>query len=128
MSGPPNPRKLRPRTAGWPGLLLAPLAALAALALGHALVTPACAWNTTLPLHASYLVATLIGAGASGMSLRAWRRAGGRSPLRDTGADDGRARDRDLFVALIGIAAGGYFTLVTVAQWATLASLSPCAQ
>jgi hypothetical protein len=118
----------RPPSRGWPGLLIAPLVALAALTAGHALVTPSCARDSTVALHAAFAVAMLAALAATALSLRAWRRSGGRAPLADSGGDGGRHAERDLFVALIGVAAGAYFTLVTVTQWSALALLGPCAQ
>ena len=127
MSTSPNPKLQLPKAPGWQGLLVAPLVALAALSVSHALVTPSCGWNSTLALHATFLVATLAGAASTALSLRAWRHAGGRAPLTDSGGDGGRPPDRNLFVPLLGIAAGAYFTLVIAAQWSATWVLPPCA-
>lgn len=115
----------RPRAAGWSGLLIAPLAALAVLSVGHALVTPSCAWDTRLWLHAAFSLFTFVAAAATWGSVRAWRRAAGRRPGEHGG--DGSQQARDRFIALLGTACGAYFTVVILAQWAAVAVLSPCA-
>lgn len=122
----PDPKQQVPRAAGWPGLLVAPLAALAALSAGHALVTPSCAWGTSTALHASFLIALALAAASTLLSLRALRRAAGPGVLDDAGGDDGATAARDRFVGWIGVAAGAFFTLVIAAQWFAAFVLPPC--
>jgi hypothetical protein len=92
----------------WPALLLAPLAALGGTSFGYALVTPACERSATWMLH------LLLGgclAFSLGATLLAWTALAGA---------------RREFLPLVAFWSGAFFSVVSAAQWAALAFLSPC--
>lgn len=91
----------------WPALILAPLAALAAIAVGYALVPAACAGREWI-LHLFLFVFLT---GSLGTTWLAW-------------AD--RKRHKDPFLPLVATGTGAFFSLVITAQWATRLFVDPC--
>jgi hypothetical protein len=90
---------------GWAALLGTPLLALLNLSAGYALVTPACAHQQTVALHALAAVCLAVSAY---VTFRSAREAG------------------ESFVALVGALGGALLSLVIVAQWVPVWMLSPC--
>jgi hypothetical protein len=88
----------------WPALLLAPVFALASVALGYALVTPACERAQVWPLHAAVLVFFVLCAAST---LAAWR-----AP---------RA-----FLPRVATWCGAFSTAVILLQWTALFIVPPC--
>ena len=92
----------------WPALLLAPVFALASVALGYALVTPACERSSTWLVHGVVLlflalsVASTVGAW---LSLQAARRE---------------------FLPLVSTWSGAFSTAVVLLQWTALFIVPPC--
>jgi hypothetical protein len=92
----------------WPALILAPVFALASLALGYALVTPACDAADPWILHLSAAAFLVLSAGSTvpaWLALRAARRE---------------------FLPLVATWIGAFFCAVILLQWAALFVLSPC--
>jgi hypothetical protein len=92
----------------WPGLVLAPLFALASIAVGYALVPPACSREAGWLVHASSAVFLALTLAVTAMSWAALRIA------------------RREFLPLISFWSGAFFALVIVAQWSAQFFLSPC--
>jgi hypothetical protein len=92
----------------WPALILAPLFALAALSVGYALATPACARSMPWLLHASFLLFLVLSLGATGL---AWT------------AFSGARRE---FLPLVALWSGVFFSAVIVAQWLAAFFIPPC--
>ena len=92
----------------WPALLLAPVFALASLALGYALVTPACERTQAWVLHAAVLIFLLLCAAST---VGAWRSL--------------QAARRE-FVPLISAWSGAFSTAVVLLQWTALFIIPPC--
>jgi hypothetical protein len=90
---------------GWAALLGTPLLALLNLSAGYALVTPACAHQQAVALHALAAVCLAV---SGYVTLRASREAG------------------ESFISLVGALGGALLTLVIVAQWIPVWMLSPC--
>jgi hypothetical protein len=128
MSRPASSEPLHPagRAPGWAGLLIAPLAALGSVSLGHALVTPACAAQAGGLLHLVIAAALAIALACTVSSWRGWRRSRPGEASRPDGGDGAGVGDRNRFVALAGTLTGGFFSLVIVAQWVAQWLLSPC--
>ena len=92
----------------WPALLLAPVLALAAIALGYALVTPACERSQAWLLHAAMLVLFLL---CTASTLGAWRSL--------------QSARREL-LARISTWSGTFFCAVILLQWIALFIVPPC--
>jgi hypothetical protein len=113
----------------WPALLLAPMVVLGDQSIAYALVTPACAAQTTAWLHAVAVFSAVLVAAMTLVAWRAWRRitssleVPGRGPTASDGTD-GRARGS--FVALAATLSGLLSLLVILAMWLPIAVLSPC--
>ncbi|HYG56303.1 MAG TPA: hypothetical protein VD965_13495 [Burkholderiales bacterium] len=93
----------------WPALLVVPLLALTSIALGYALITPACSHGEEWLLHAATLLFFLMSLAAT---LLAWR--------------EKIASTRDPFLPLVATWTGAFFSLVIAAQWLTQLVLPPC--
>jgi hypothetical protein len=92
----------------WPALLIAPLAALASISLGYALVTPACDYARPWMLHAStlfFLALTLA------MTALAWTAL---------------ATARREFLPLVSTWTGAFSSLVIAGQWLAVLLIPPC--
>ena len=92
----------------WPALLLAPVFALASVALGYALVTPACEHARAWPVHAAVLVFLLL---TLVSTLAAWR------ALQLT---------RRELLPLVATWAGAFSCGVILLQWIALFIVPPC--
>ena len=105
----------------WAGLLLAPLAFLANLEIGYALVPVACGSGTTWPLHlvnAASLAIALVG---GLIAWRSWNAVGRVWPDGEAGPL-GRSR----FLGSMGVLLAGFCALVILAQWTAVFLLNPC--
>jgi hypothetical protein len=105
----------------WTGLLLAPVAFLANLEIGYALVPAACTARSTLPLHlvnAASLALALVG---GLIAWRSWNTVGRVWPNGEAGPI-GRSR----FLAALGVLLAAQFALVILAQWLAVFLLDPC--
>lgn len=92
----------------WPGLVLAPLFALASIAIGYALVPAACSQEKAWLPHLSALLFLALTLGVTAMSWLALRAA------------------RREFLPLVSFWSGAFFSLVIAAQWSAQFFLSPC--
>ena len=92
----------------WPALLLAPVFALASLALGYALVTPACERTQAWLLHAAILLFFVLCAAST---VGAWRSL--------------QAARRE-FLPLVSTWSGAFSTAVVLLQWTALFIVPPC--
>ena len=121
----------------WPALLVAPLVALAQLSIAFALVTPACARQDRLALHAVSLVSLLLVVAMTAMAWQAWRRhpesspragrgAEGEPPQGFTAAESDAVAQRPLFVDLVAALVGAISVLVSIALWLPVWFVSPC--
>jgi hypothetical protein len=128
----------KPKTPVWPALLVAPLLALGNLSLGYALVTPSCAHQDGMSLHAVAAVSLLLALAMTALAARAWGRL---AAIRDaTGADAAVAvtrapttasdatdrASRPPFVALVALLAGALSCLVIAAMWLPIWLLPAC--
>jgi hypothetical protein len=96
----------------WPALLVTPSIALANASIGYALVTPACASQSTIALHA--LCAASLAACVSLTVPVARRLAAPAAPRRH-------------FLDQVAVMAGSLSSLVVLAEWLPLLVVSPCA-
>ena len=121
----------------WPALLVAPAVALGQLSIAYALVTPACARQDQISLHAVSAASLLIVVALTLLAWRAWRRhpesalRPADAPARDggsgvTAAESGAAPRRPHFVDLMAVLVGALSALVCVALWLPVWFLSPC--
>ncbi|RZL31914.1 MAG: hypothetical protein EOP35_21045 [Rubrivivax sp.] len=105
----------------WLALLVTPLVSLGNLGLAHALVTPSCAHQTELGLHALHAASVAL---CLLLLVMAWREHGLPTGRRD----DGSATPvRQRFIGALALPSAALFTLVTGAQWASVWVMSPCA-
>jgi hypothetical protein len=74
-----------------------------------------------LSLHLVSLGALLLALGGGAVAWREWRRAGSEWPGEGSGP-----LVRSRFMAVIGVLASAFFTLVIVAQWIAQLFLNPC--
>jgi hypothetical protein len=110
-----------PRIAAlWTGLLLAPVAFLANLEVGYALVPAACRLGTVLPIHAVQLACLLLALAGLGVANR--NRLSSGSAAR--GQERWLARMR--FMGALGVAVSLLFALTIVSQAIPTFVLSPC--
>ena len=113
----------------WPALLVAPLIALLDQSVAYALVTPACAAQTTAWLHLVAGVSAMLVAVMTLGAWRAWRRITSslETPgARQTASDGTDGRARGSFVALVATLSGLLSLLVVLAMWLPVGVLSPC--
>jgi hypothetical protein len=109
----------------WFALLLSPAIALAAQSALYAQVTPSCASQSRLGLHASAAIAlaavlALLVLAVGDWSLRRAEPGGGDS-------DHGTPGATRRFLSLLAIAVSALSALVVAAMWFGLLVLSPCA-
>ncbi|MGN6389128.1 MAG: hypothetical protein ACTHL1_06425 [Burkholderiaceae bacterium] len=107
--------------SSWPALLLAPLLALISQSVAYALVTPSCARQGTMILHAVYLIALAL---AVGCTLLAWRE---RREADAAQRPDDAAERGPRFLASVAALVGTLSCLVIFAMWIPEWFLSPCA-
>lgn len=88
----------------WPALVLSPLVALASIALGYALVEPACHRGLLWVLNAAILGSLALSAGATAL---AWN-------------------EKDDFLRHLALGCGAFFSVVIVAQWSAQFFVTPC--
>jgi len=102
-------------------MLLAPSLVLTNLSIVYALVTPSCALQSTLALHAVSAFSLLA---CALMTWPAWRNWRAQADARHQ-ADDAVAYRRP-FMALVAWMSGALSCLVVLAQWFPMWILSPC--
>ena len=112
------------RLPNWPALLLAPSLALANLSITYALVTPSCAAQDRLALHAVSALSLLVCAAFTWAAWRNWRHWRVNAAALSDSAD--AVAQRSPFVALISCAVGALSALTVLAQWFPVWILSPC--
>jgi len=117
-TGIPDSRRI---AALWAGLLVPPLAFLANLEVGYALVPTACKAGNQGMIHLVHLVFLLLSLAAGLIAWRSWNTYGSEW----SGAEGGPlARSR--FMAGSGLTGSALFSLVIVAQWLPGFALTPC--
>jgi hypothetical protein len=105
--------------ASWPGLVIAPLLALADQSVAYAMVEWSCETQRHAAahfVHFAFLVLTLLTMGM------AWRNRGGPSLRADSG-DPATARS---FVAMLATLVAALSALAIAAMWLPQWMLSPC--
>ena len=103
-------------------MLIAPSLALANLSIAYALVTPSCARQTMVALHAVAAASLLLSLLFTLLAWRNWRRRSATAPL----AGDAAPARRE-FVSLVAMMTGVLSCVVIAAQWIPQWVLSPCA-
>ena len=112
------------RFPNWPALLLAPSLALTNLSIIYALVTPSCAAQDRLAMHAVSALALLVCLGFTWAAWRNWRQWRVNAAAL-AGSGDAVA-ERPPFLAAVSCAVGAISTLTVLAQWFPTWVLSPC--
>ena len=105
----------------WFPILVPPLVVLAQQSANYALVALECQNQQRLPIHlvtAAALIVALIGVA---LAWRGWKAAGVAAP-----GDSGDPQSRTRFLAIVGVSLSALMALVIVAQWLTVAFISPC--
>jgi hypothetical protein len=108
----------------WFALVFAPSIALAAQSVMYALVTPSCASQSRVGLHATALVALLAVLLLAALARSDWA-AHAAPASADSDAGDPRSTRR--FLAIVATALAALSALVIVGMWFGLWVLSPCA-
>jgi hypothetical protein len=101
----------------WPGLVLAPLTALAHLTTVFALSTPSCEMQSEALLHGVSAAALVLALACTVMAAASWRRV----PAARTDPNDRRR-----FVGMVATGVGALSSVVIVALWLPPWWLSPC--
>ncbi|HET8657187.1 MAG TPA: hypothetical protein VFL93_16795 [Longimicrobiaceae bacterium] len=114
-------RTERVEAALWFAVLAGPTAWILGMLANYSLVRVACAKHSMLSLHLVSLGALLLALGGGAVAWREWRRAGSEWPGEGSGP-----LVRSRFMAVIGVLASAFFTLVIVAQWIAQLFLNPC--
>jgi small-conductance mechanosensitive channel len=109
----------------WPALLLTPLLALGMQSLAYSLVTPSCARQSVVALHAVAAAALLLALALTALAGLAWRRAA-EVAQKDGEARTDREGPRDLFLGRTATLVGAFSSLTIVALWIPMWLLSPC--
>jgi hypothetical protein len=116
----------------WPALLLAPSLALGDISLAYSLVSPACARQDSVILHAVLSASLVMALAMTAMAWRHWR-AAVSTAIASAGAfhattwsDGTDAAARPGFVALMATLVGALSSLVIVAVWTPVWWLPPC--
>jgi hypothetical protein len=105
--------------ASWPGLLIAPLLALADQSITYAMVEWSCETQHHAAPHGVHLVFLLL-------TLATIWMAQGNPPRPGVRADSGDRATARSFVATMAILVGALSALVIVAMWVPQWILSPC--
>lgn len=109
----------------WLALIVAPSTALGVQSVMYALVTPSCASQSRVGLHAAAAVGLAIAVVLALLAFSDWslhHREPGASPDEDAG--DRRTARR--FLAIVGTAIAALSALVILAMWFATWVLSPC--
>ena len=104
----------------WASVLLGPIAALLGLELAYALTERACATGDMTLVHISLLVCLAAALTAAVLGWKEGRR------WADVPATAGGREARSRFLAMLGLIAGAFSTLVVIAQWSATLFLHPC--
>src|SRR6059058_47189 len=106
----------------WAGVLLAPIVWLVQFQIRYSLVEWVCAHHSRLVLYLVSAVFFLLIAGSGVLSWQNWVREGGGTP-----SDEGSVpRERNRFLALLGLATSSLFMLVLLAQTIAAIMVDPC--
>ncbi len=108
----------------WLALILAPSIALGVQSVMYALVTPSCAMQSRVALHASAAVALLIVLVLAVLAFSDWSVRHAEPGSADS--DSGEPRSARRFLAIVATAVASISALVVVAMWFGLWVLSPC--
>ena len=113
--------RTRPGRALGAGLFLPPIAVLANIEIGYALVPAACSAQSALPLHLVNAVCLAL-AIAGGLIARRILKAVGIGWEEEDGSPPARTH----FLAGVAVLLSGISALVIVAQWMAVFLLDPC--
>ena len=106
-------------------MLVAPLLALGMQSLVFSLVTPSCAHQGGIGMHALSGATLLLAALLTALAGQGWRAAA--LLCRRAGADPAdHAPERDLFIGRVATLVGVFSTLTIAALWIPLWLLPPC--
>lgn len=105
--------------ASWPGLLVAPLLALADQGVAYAMVEWSCRTQQAAVGHFVHLAFLVLTLATAWMAWREW------AP-RPLPGDAGDARSRTSFLAMMAVATAALSALVIAAMWLPQWFLSPC--
>jgi hypothetical protein len=108
----------------WAAIILAPSLALATQSTLYAMVTPSCATQSQLQMHAVAAVALLLALLLTALAAGDWTLHHAQSASADDDAGDPRSARR--FLAIVGTAVAAISSLVIVAMWFGIWVLSPC--
>ena len=105
------------------GMLLPPVATLAGMQVGYAVIDATCrTGRLDVPaVHVVRFVTLLVILGAGYVAWREWQSVGVEHP-----GDGGNRGTRTRLTAWIGVFSAGLFSLVVIAQWLPAFFLSPC--
>ena len=109
----------------WFALILAPSIALAVQSVMYALVTPSCASQSRVAMHASAAVALVIVTVLAVLAYSDWT-VHHAEPGSVPDSDAGDPRSARRFLAIVATAVASLSALVVLAMWFGLWVLSPC--
>jgi hypothetical protein len=105
----------------WPALIVAPSVALGYASIAYALVTPSCARQDVMALHAVALVSLVLCVLLTWPAALNWMRHRAAAPGTEQAIGS-----RRLFLAQVATLAGLLSTLVVAAEWLPQWILWPC--
>ena len=109
----------------WLALIVAPSTALGVQTLLYSLVTPSCATQSRLGLHASAAIGLAVAAVLAVLAFGDWS-LHHAEPGASPDDDGGERRTSRRFLAIVGTAVAALSALVILAMWLGVWVLSPC--
>jgi hypothetical protein len=109
----------------WFALVFSPSIALGAQSLMYSLVTPSCASQSRIGLHASAALSLLVVLVLLALAISDWSLHGAEPGTADS--DHGNPGATRRFLAVLATAVSALSALVILAMWFGLWVLSPCA-
>lgn len=113
-------------TRAWLALIVAPSTALAVQSVMYSLVTPSCASQSRVWMHAAAAVGLGVALLLAVLAASEWSTHRGE-PGETLDSDEAHIRSRRRFLAVVGTAVAALSSLVIVSMWMGTWLLSPCA-